>query len=164
MKNRVNNLSIESILVMILLVIFASAMSIVIIRGSESYDRLLTNKESEENARIALSYVNMMVRQNDEIGAVDLRKASVEGIDAIVIKHHGVEAAYTTYIYYYDGYLWTCYTDEIPTRDLSDAIVPVVDLSYILVDDMITVKVSFKDNDKSSELVRYIGLRADKVM
>jgi hypothetical protein len=26
------------------------------------------------------------------------------------------------------------------------------------------VKVSFKDNDKSSELVRYIGLRADKVM
>nr|MDA3846142.1 hypothetical protein [Vallitaleaceae bacterium] len=75
-----------------------------------------------------------------------------------------VEAAYTTYIYYYDGYLWTCYTDGIPTRDLSDAIVPVVDLSYVLVDDMITVKVLFKDNNKSSELVRYIGLRADKVM
>lgn len=164
MKSRNISVSIESLLVMVLLVIFASAMSILIMRGSESYDRLLTNKTNEENARIALSYVNMMVRQNDRDGGIAYRENAVEGIDAIFIDQSDGELALGTYIYYYDGYLRACYTDSIPRIDLSEEVVEVVDFTYGMYEDMIELTVFYLEDDTAVSLDRYINIRTSDEM
>lgn len=159
MKSRNISVSIESLLVMVLLVIFAAAMSILIMRGSESYERLLSNKINEENARIALSYVNMMVRQNDRDGGIEYRENAVEGIDAIFVDQSDGDLALGTYIYYHDGYLRACYTDTIPMINLSEEVVEVRDFKYELDEDMITLAVAYEEDDRLQELLRYIHIR-----
>lgn len=158
MNSRLNNLSIESFLVMTLLVVFAIAMSIVIVRGSDSYERLLDNKENEENSRIALSYMNMMVKQHDRQDSIFFEEDVVEGIDALVIVQ---EDDFKTYIYHHDGYLKACYTDEEPIIELSESIIPVQEMVISLEDQLIQVYVAYDGSNDKEEITRYISYRSN---
>lgn len=163
MKGRLNNLSIESFLVMTLLVVFAVAMSIVIVRGSDSYQRLLDRKENQENARIAISYVSLKFKQNDRVGDIKYQSDGVEGNPTLVVKHSGKESAYSTYIYHYDGYLRSCYTDKIPLINLSEVIVPLEKVSFELVDELLTMEVTIKGKEGLETIVRYISQKSDGI-
>ncbi|MBC7959189.1 MAG: DUF4860 domain-containing protein [Vallitaleaceae bacterium] len=146
METRKRNISLESILVMILLIIFAISACTMIIQGSQSYDSILEDKENAENARIALSYINMRVKQNDVGGKISLEKSAVEGRDALMIKHSGEEEGYLTYIFWSDNKLWECYTDALtePSITLSSQIVSLDGLSFDFNEKGQTLQVSVK--------------------
>ena len=130
MKRLNVNTSIESFLTMILMTIFAVSTCIIIIQGQRTFERVTENKTDDENARIALSYVNKRIKQNDEKNGVLVLENAVEGLTALRISHEEYEEGLFTYIFYSDGYMYECYTDIIPTIHLSTEIVPVKNLSF----------------------------------
>lgn len=144
MERRKINVSFESILVMMLLIIFAVSTCLMIIEGSESYKNILNQKEKEENARIALSFINMRIKQNDVQGKILFEPGAVEGKDALVFKHTGDEQGFLTYLFWDEGILWECYTDIAtqPTKAFSAQIVPVDALEFEMDQNNNTVNVN----------------------
>ncbi len=70
-----------------------------------------------------MSYINMRIKQNDYTDKINLEHNVIEGLSAIVIEHIDEEEGFRSYIYYDDNYLYECYTDEIPTKEISTQII-----------------------------------------
>lgn len=128
-KRRINA-SVESIMVTLLLIIFAAAICILIFEGSRTYRTIITNKTQEENVRIALSYINMRIKQNDIEDHITIDPSGFEGDSVLVLKHHGDEEGLLSYIYFADGRLWECYTDGPLDPSLSSEIISVEDIDF----------------------------------
>lgn len=163
METRKRNVSLESILVMILLIIFAVSSCIMIVQGSQSYAAIIEDKENAENARIALSYINMRIKQNDNLGKINFESKQVEGQDALVITHAGEEDGYLTYIFWENGSLWECYTDQAtkPSLALSSKIVPLdaLDFHYDETDHALKVTIQYQYGKDLMSLESLITLR-----
>jgi type II secretory pathway pseudopilin PulG len=96
---------IELILVMVLLILFGLTTFTLVIAGSSTYGKLTKNKNSNSELRVALSYVNMKVRQNDSFNSISIRRVSREVGDAVVISKLMGEKPYETWIYCSKGIL-----------------------------------------------------------
>lgn len=161
METRKRNVSLESVLVMIFLIIFAVASCSMIVQGSKSYNKILLNKENEENARIAFSYINMRIKQNDVKGKIYIKKQCVDNQDALVIEHSDDEEGYITYIYFDNNKLLECYTDKEtkPTVELSSEVVSISNLILnIENNNEISVEIPFKINEKTIMVKNLISL------
>ncbi len=157
---RINvNTSIESLLVMILMTIFAISISFIIMQGKSTFERVTENKIQDENARIALSYVTKRIKQNDEKGSVRVVENAVEGITALRISH-SYEAGLFTYIFYHDGYMYECYTDIIPTVNLSTEIVEVNDLKFSEEKNKIKMSLIYEYQGTNIEIEQITTLRS----
>lgn len=141
MKRLNMNASIESFLVMVLMIIFAISTMFIIIEGKEAFERVTENKIEDENARIALSYVNKRIKQDDRIGSVKVLADGVEGLPALKIEHWD---GLSTYVFQYEGMMYECYTDEEPTIHLSTEIVPVNDLTFEKKNNQIIVRLKYE--------------------
>ncbi len=132
MFGRKKAISIESFFVIILMIMFTTAISVVIIQGSNTFDNIITQKNNDENLRIAMSYINTIIKQNDHIGAVELSKDILDNTSVLVINHDEDESDYVTYIYYKAGKLYECYTDKntAPTDEISTAIIDIDDVKF----------------------------------
>lgn len=166
MERRKMNVSFESILVMMLLIIFAVSTCLMIIEGSESYKTILKQKEIEENARIALSYINMRIKQNDVQDHITIEKGLVEGRDVLTLKHSGEETGYITYLFWDEEYLWECYTDvgTKPTKDISERIVPIDNLSFSMDHEQnsVNVQIQYSYEKKQLTLNNFVAIRTSK--
>lgn len=163
MESRRLKVSIESLMVMILMIAFAIAVSLMITQGSQVFNESLEQKESDENLRIAMSYMNMRIKQNDSSESVLFKQEAVEGNDAIILVHHGEELGFKSYIYYTDGYLYECYTDEEPTMEMSTAIIASEGIRFEYTLDQHTIKVHYvvKVKEKQQEIEQLITLRSN---
>jgi putative component of toxin-antitoxin plasmid stabilization module len=160
MKRLNINSSIESFLVMILMIVFAVSIMFIIVEGKSAFERVTENKIEDENARIAFSYINKRIKQNDVSGAIKIVNDGVEGYEALSINHG--DGLYT-YIFYKDGILYECYTDEIPSIQLSTEIVPVKALEFTQDDNKITVilEYEYQGNLIPVEQVTYLRSEGD---
>ncbi len=98
--------AIESITVMFVMIIFALVTFLVINAGSSAYNTILGDKQSTESARVAYSYINMKIRQNDAAGCIDV--VDTQFGDTLKIDIENGE--YCTYIFFSDGSLYECLT------------------------------------------------------
>jgi hypothetical protein len=166
MERRKMNVSFESILVMMLLIIFAVSTCLMIIEGSESYRTILKQKEIEENARIALSYINMRIKQNDVQDHITIEKGLVEGRDVLTLMHSGEETGYITYLFWDEEYLWECYTDVStkPTKDLSERIVPIDNLNFSMDQEQnsVNIQIQYSYGKKQLTLNNLVAIRTSK--
>jgi len=144
MKRLNVNTSIESFLVMILMTVFAISVSFIIMQGKSTFERVTENKIQDENARIALSYVNKRIKQNDESGGISVVEDAVEGLTALKISHESYEEGLFTYIFYHEGIMYECYTDIDPTIRLSTEIIPVSNLSFEESNGQIIMKLDYE--------------------
>ena len=87
------------------------------------------------------SYINKRIKQDDVKGAVEVLDDGVEGHKALRIDHG--DGLYT-YIFYNEGILYECYTDVMPSLELSTAIVAVNQLEFYQDKQKITVKLSYE--------------------
>ncbi len=161
--NRRRNISVESIMVILLLIILAVSISVLIFEGSLTYRKILTNKNNEENIRIALSYVNMRVKQNDLSNYITVDEDAFEGSDVLTIDHHDAEEGLMSYIYWKDGYLWECYTDGPLDHNLSSEIIPLAGIDFEMSDEgqYITTTVMAMNNQDEIQLTQLTTLRTD---
>jgi hypothetical protein len=110
-------------MVILLMIVFAVSISVLIYQGSQTYRIILKDKELAENNRIALSYINMKIKQNDTKDAINLDSFPPIKDDVLVISHHGLEKGLITYIFFYEGALWECYTDSVLDLTISSKII-----------------------------------------
>lgn len=160
MKRMNINTSIESFLVMILMVVFTISISIIIMQGKLTFERMTDNKLQDENARIALSYINKRIKQNDEIGSIEVIEDAVEGITALRISHNYEDELYT-YIFFNEGILYESYTDLEPTIHLSTEIVPVDNLSFEVVKGQIITKIEYEYHGQMIPIEQVTTLRSE---
>ena len=99
-------LAVESISVMLVLVLFAFVIVMLISSGSNAYSHILGSKNAVESARVAYSFINMKVRQNDIAGRIDVVETAYG--NALKIDVEG--GLYSTYIFYSEGALYECLT------------------------------------------------------
>ncbi len=115
---KVKRLSIESFLVVLLMIILAIAMSVIILKGSQNFELMLKEKNQTEDFRIAISYLNMMIKKNDSAGSISLVENFAQGRTALKIKHKGDETGLATYIYSVDQQLYEQYGEDNDIADL----------------------------------------------
>ena len=72
MRSRGKVLAIESLVVMLVLILFAFVVFWVIDAGTGAYDKILVEKETTQNARVAYSYIDTKIKQNDNSGCVSI--------------------------------------------------------------------------------------------
>jgi hypothetical protein len=159
MKRLNINTSIESLLVMILMVIFAFSTIFIIVEGKSAFERVTDNKIEDENARIALSYVNKRIKQDDRSDSINLIEDAVAGQDALKIDHGD---GLSTYIYSFEGIMYECYTDTVPTFELSTEIVPVNHLSFKIEDRTVHMSLTYEYHGKNIQVTQKTHLRSEE--
>lgn len=166
MSGRRKNVAIESFLVVILMIVFAIAVAVLIVQGSTTFQRTLDHREAEENLRIAMSYMNMVIRQNDSIGAIEFPNPPSDIQMLMAIKHSGQEGNMRTYVYFKDGFLYECYTDGPIDPKIATPIVPLrsLSLNYDAPHQLVTLRYAHTIDGKPTTLEQIISLRAGEVV
>lgn len=118
-------ISVESLFVMVLFMVFALSIVIMIMSGKTSYENILNEKENAENMRVTSSYLRVKLIQNKQLGAIEVRHEPSLGIDLLEIKQFGEASEFKTVIYFYQGKVWEAYqaVNEEFNHDLSEAVI-----------------------------------------
>jgi len=130
-------ISVESIIVMLLFVMFAASIGVLIIEGEQSYQSIISTKEKSENQRIGISYISKKIKQNDFVGNIKVVNQPYNDYKAIEILLQGDEEGYVTYIFQDQGILYELYEslDDPFDKDLAEEICSVDEQLSFLVDD-----------------------------
>jgi hypothetical protein len=110
MYHRNKSLTIESIAVMLVLMLLAFLVVVVVRSGSAAYNNIIKDKENTESARVAYSYINMKIKQNDSASLISVEKTGYGNS----LKIESQDKAYSTYIFFSDGELYECLTENGP--------------------------------------------------
>jgi len=109
---------VELIMVMTLLVLFGVTIFTLMYSGADTQDRIMRDKNTQIDARIAVSYINVKLRQNDAMNKgvdnqtkIGVQPISLTGRNAIVIRERTIDYEYDTWIYEYEGKLYEMLTD-----------------------------------------------------
>jgi len=118
-------ISVESILVMFLFIMFSASIGILIVEGQESYEAIITSKNENEDRRIAFSYISKKIKQNDIVGHVEVVDNPYNDYKGLKLKLSGVEEGYYIYIFYEDGGLIELLAseDEVIDKSLGELII-----------------------------------------
>ncbi len=103
--------SVESILVMFLFILFTSSIGMLIVEGQGSYSRIIEEKEETENTRIGISYITKRLKQNDFAGNIQVVDQDYNDGMAIAIELKAEEEGYVTFILCQDDGLYEIYQD-----------------------------------------------------
>ena len=98
----------ELLMVMTLLIFFGISMYLMIFSGSTAMRRIEGEKDGEVEARTAISYINVRLRQFDAAGSVSAARNNLNGGDSILLKNRDrdyPDKDYDTWIYWDGGYL-----------------------------------------------------------
>jgi len=96
---------IELVLVIALLALFGVATLSLAVSGSAAYENINERKELNSELRIALSYLDTKVRQNDSEGALSLKSNPAGDGPALVVSEAIGQTQYETWIYLSGGKL-----------------------------------------------------------
>jgi len=108
MHSRNKVLAIESIVVMFVLILLSVVVFLVVRSGSQAYGNIVNDKQNTESARVAYSYINMKIKQNDAAGRVGI----VETEFGNTLKIDMENDKYCTYIFFSEGTLYECLTKQ----------------------------------------------------
>jgi hypothetical protein len=115
-------------MVMLILALFGITIYAMIASGADTQMRIMGEKEAQSDARIALSYINVKLRQNDAEGRIVVKPIDLTGENAILIQEHELER--DTWIFHLDGMLYESIVSpgEQPDEWFS---FPIIDVEYM---------------------------------
>ena len=99
---------IELVMVMMILALFGFTIYTVMAIGVGTQQKIMDEKDAQTDARIALSYINVRLRQNDSMGMIDVRPIGLTGQNAIVVHERTDEYDMDTWIYFHNNALYEC--------------------------------------------------------
>jgi len=128
--------------------------------GKKAYGRILDNNNQLENARIALSYLGMRLRQNNSEGAIDYIQKGINNADTIKLMHSGDLEGMVTYIYYTDGELKEIYTwaESEPDPEFSESIVSLEGLDIDFIDGYFKFSAHYTEDGHPRSIEQIIGI------
>lgn len=133
---------IDTVMVMLLYFLFAITAFILILVGIKEYKHTTEVMNDNYEVRTATSYLTEKIRQHDtgySISTVTIDEEN--GIEAIALTEVIDSGTYTTYIYYYDGYLRELFVsrDAVYTAESGQ---PIVEIGNLSINDSTTNSVS----------------------
>lgn len=148
-------------LVLALICVFGAMLFSLIISGSEAYRRLEDNRLMENDARVAMSYLHVKLRQNDKLGLVGSVQLD-NGREALTLISPESELM-LTYIFFQDGHLYesNVMAGEPPDISVANIIADVDDcvLRYDKAGGVVYASVRF-GGDNSQTLTTSVALRS----
>jgi hypothetical protein len=157
MYSRNKVLAIESIVVMFVLILLSFVVFLIVRSGSAAYGNIVREKQNSESARVAYSYINMKIKQNDSAGNVSI--VDTEYGDALKIGMKGDELC--TYIFFTEGTLYECLTkqDMQPKRQTANRVADLYGFSISGDGSYITVVCICESGGKMQVTKGTVGLR-----
>ena len=151
-------ISVEILMVMLVLVVFALVIFSLIGAGTNAYNGILNDKENMQSARVAYSYINMKIKQNDAEGCVEV--SQTEFGDTLVIRSANGE--YVTYLFYSEGALYECMTarDEKPAVAAANRITALEGFELRQNDNYVKITCTCKSGDSLLTAEGTVGLRS----
>lgn len=137
--------------IMLLLVMLTSVGAItvkIVLKSSDSVDKT----RELEKARIALSYVNMMIRQN--VGSDNIRPFEEE--EGLVIEDYAGVEDLNCAIYFKEGYLYEATYNGDFSEDYAEKIVDLASMEMKLLDEGVLVRLEIR----GGELERFVAFRS----
>ena len=158
MASRSRALSVEMVMVMLVLVIFALVVFALIGAGTNAYNGILGDKENMQSARVAYSYVNMKLKQNDAQGLVSV--AQTDFGDTLVIQSKNGD--YFTYLFFSEGALYECVTvkGKEPAVAASNRVTMLEGFEVKQHDSYIDITCICKNGDRLLSVEGTVGLRS----
>lgn len=164
LKNKKGYSVVEFVFIVALLMIFGFTTFSLLIAGSESYENISKRKEVQSELRLASSYVNMKIRQNDVEGVLSVVKNPYNLTDSLLIKEIFDKKEYHTWVYFDKGRLWEATLEKgmILTTDVSFpiAILERFEMTYQPETRLIQTKVVKKLGDKELDILTKIKLKS----
>lgn len=163
MKNNQKGYSlVELILVMVLMLLFGITIFTLILSGTQAYQKITRNKTAQEDARTALSYLNVRLRQGDIASCVWID--DLNGAPALAILDPYSDEQKTTYIFEDHGMLLECITTQgnPPSAELSFDIVPALDFQVVAntMENALSFTITYSQGEDSDTLSSRVVLRA----
>jgi hypothetical protein len=162
MADERGNSLVELVMVMIMMILFGATIYTLIFAGSTTQRKIIDEKNAQTEARVAMSYVNVRLRQNDREGAVAVMPG--EYGNALVIKGGGGEESLDRWILWSDGELreFIVGADEKPVNEpgmyATVAVVKGFDVRFN--DGGVVSAVTYECNGKTREIVNRVYLRS----
>ena len=149
-------MAIESIVVMLVLVLFAFVVFLVIDAGTGAYDNILGDKDSAHSARVAYAYISNKIKEHDKSDCIDVTQTTFG--DTLKID----DGQLSTYIFYTDGTLYECLTKAgaSPKVSAANKITDVEALSFSRSGDMIRITCICGSGESSRVVEGTVGLRS----
>ncbi len=157
MYRRSKAIAIESVIVMVVLIMLAFVVFLVIRSGTGAYEEILDQKQNTESARVAYSYINMKIKQNDSDSLISVTQTKYGN----TLKIDTGDGEFTTYIFFSDGALYECLTksDMQPETDAANRITSLSGFSISMDGSYIDI-VCLSVNGENRQTVRgTVGLR-----
>jgi len=152
----------ELLLVFALIALFSVTMVTLILSGGNVYQRIGDQQEREGSARIALSYVETLIRQSDTAGGVEV--VPYDGQNALALTLEGDAARYTRWLYFKDGALMECIVPqgEAPDDEVAEQVIKALDydVTYDAADGMVHQTVGYLRDGERRELKLSVMLRS----
>lgn len=152
--------SIEFFFVILIIIGLCLTAVVLMDTGKKAYGRIMENNNQLENARIALSYLGMRLRQNDSEGSISFLQDGIVGSDAIKLVHSGDFEGMVTYIYHSDGELREIFTwaGNGPDPDFSETIVNIEGLDIEYKNGYFKFTAHYKEDGIGKRLEQIIGV------
>jgi type II secretory pathway pseudopilin PulG len=124
---------VELAMVMLLITLLGITIFTLIVSGADTQSRIMQEKEAQADARIALSYINVRLRQNDSMGKINIETVDFTGQNGILIRERNLNYEFDTWVYSYNGKLYECLTlpDQQPEESLSFAVIEIEGLDVV---------------------------------
>ena len=165
MRRRNGNTVVELIMVMMLVTLFGTAVYSIIYTGSESQAKITEEKDIQVDVRIALSYINVVLRQNDEQGKISVKVNPASGENALVIRFDEDGGSYEKWIYSENGSLveFTGVDGELPNGNffIILGIPGEISIDYDPEANSVTNTVTYDYNGTQKHISQTVSLRSD---
>lgn len=157
------SVSAETISVLFLLLILGIGIFALAVSSTSAYSGIYNMKNTDSQLRLALSFINMKIRQNDRKGAVRVGKNPVNGGSAVIIREEYDNGFYETWIYQNDGKLREALMPEgmEPSDEYSFEIADADGFAAELDRNLLNISVWIDNDEGTKRLDGSIKLRAD---
>ncbi|MCL2707926.1 MAG: DUF4860 domain-containing protein [Defluviitaleaceae bacterium] len=105
-KRRGGTSLVELVMVMMMLALFGVTIYTLISAGANAQARIIGQKDAQADARVALSFINVKLRQNDSADKISVEPIALTGKNAILIRERTDMYSFDTWIYCHEGRLY----------------------------------------------------------
>ena len=155
----------ESLMVMTLMIFFGLSMYLIIFSCNSVMLRINNDKNTQIEARTALSYVNVRIRQFDIADGVEAARNSYNGGDSILLKNRNPDTPdlnYDTWIFWDKGELKEVLSDagSQPEWEAAFSIAQIEGFKAIQKDSNIISSITYMYNGEQKSLSSSVLLRS----
>ena len=155
---------VEMIMVMTLMILFGVTMFTLAAAGSRAQEKIIEGKNAQIDARIAVSYLNVKLRQNCAAGKIRIVPCPVADGNAILIETRG-EEDFDRWIFFSGGAIreYLCEAGGAPEPDFCLPIIGAegFDTEYDPEKNLLTNTVFYTSGGETRRIVSSINLRVD---